>query len=287
MPTAAPQPVFRFAPSPNGQLHLGHALSALLNEKLAREAGGRLLLRIEDVDRQRSRPEFESDIRADLDWLGIRFDGPVVRQSERDTLYRVAFDLLEAQGLVYPAFLSRKAVAERQAAHAGWPRDPDGAPLFPPEDRERSVEERAERLASGEQPAFRLDIGKAVALTGLDRVTWQEAGQTVGADPAQFGDVVLKTRDGSWTYHLAVTVDDADQAVTDIVRGRDLFASTAVHRLLQGALGLPEPRYRHHDLMTDDAGLKLSKSKGAPPLRMLRGSGMTSGDVRRALGFVE
>jgi glutamyl-Q tRNA(Asp) synthetase len=283
----APQPVFRFAPSPNGLLHLGHAFSALLNEKLARVADGRLLLRIEDVDRQRSRPEHEAAIIGDLMWLGIRFHGSIRRQSDHAGDHQAALDRLTELGLVYPSVISRKEISERAAGVHGWPRDPDGTPHVPGDERAMPDAEHAALIASGMPHALRLDMGKAVRLATAraGRITWTEKGDQIEANPLAWGDPVLKSRDGSFAYHLAVVVDDALQGVTDIVRGRDLHQQTAIHRVLQIVLGLSEPRYHHHELVLDDVGEKLAKSRNSPSLRDLRAQGVSAEDIRKHLDF--
>jgi glutamyl-Q tRNA(Asp) synthetase len=286
-------PVFRFAPSPNGHLHLGHALSALLNADMARAAGGRLLLRIEDIDATRCRPEYEAAIYEDLRWLGLVWEEPVRRQSEHFADYRAALGKLDAMGLVYPSFESRAEIAAMAAAKeatAPWPRDPDGAPLYPGAAKTMSAAERTERVASGAPYALRLDM--QAALAGVPRLTWSETGVgpagetgTIAADPAAWGDVILARKDTPTSYHLAVVVDDAAQRATDVVRGRDLFQATSVHRLLQALLGLPEPRYHHHRLLTDAGGAKLSKSTRSTGLRELRAQGLTPADIRRIAGL--
>ncbi|MFZ5693170.1 MAG: tRNA glutamyl-Q(34) synthetase GluQRS [Pseudomonadota bacterium] len=286
-------PAFRFAPSPNGYLHLGHALSALLNADLARASGGRLLLRIEDIDRTRCKPEYERAIYDDLAWLGIRWEQPVRRQSEHFHAYRDALAKLEALGLVYPSFESRGEIAQMIAARGqDWPRDPDGAPLYPGGRAAMSDGARKARMAAGEPYALRLDMAAAVARTG--ELTWREAGQgpdgetgIVAAKPQAWGDVILARKETPTSYHLSVVVDDALQGVTDIVRGQDLFWSTSVHRLLQALLGLPAPAYRHHRLIRDEAGRKLSKSTQATALRALRADGATPSDIRRMVGLAE
>lgn len=292
-----PPPVFRFAPSPNGYLHLGHALSALLNAEMARAAGGRLLLRIEDIDATRCRPEYEAAIYEDLTWLGITWETPVRRQSEHYDDYRGALAKLQAMGLVYPSFESRAEIAalvaarETQSAFTSpWPRDPDGAPLYPGTAKAMPAAERTRRIASGAPYALRLDMAAALAHAGA--LTWQETGGgpagetgTIAANPAVWGDVVLARKDTPTSYHLAVVTDDAAQGVTDVVRGCDLFHATAVHRLLQTLLGLPAPRYHHHRLILDDAGGKLSKSTQATALRELRAQGVTPADIRRRVGL--
>jgi len=291
-------PVFRFAPSPNGYLHLGHALSALMNFDMARAAGGgRLLLRIEDIDATRCRPEYEQAIYDDLAWLGIVWEEPVRRQSEHLADYRAALAQLEGEGLVYASFESRSEIAALVAArereherHATWPRDPDGAPLYPGSAATLSPAERARRIEAGEAYALRLDMAAATARCGS--LSWTETGMaTAGerevtpADPAAWGDIVLARKETPTSYHLAVVVDDALQGVTHVVRGQDLFRATSVHRLLQTLLGLPAPTYHHHRLMLDRDGQKLSKSTRATGLRELRQSGAGAADIRRLVGL--
>ena len=282
--------VFRFAPSPNGYLHLGHALSALLNADMAAAAGGRLLLRIEDIDETRCRPEYEAAIYEDLAWLGIAWEQPVRRQSEHYDDYRAALRRLEAMGLVYPSFESRAEIAARVAALAPLPRDPDGAPLYPGDAKSMPAAERERRIATGAPYALRLDT--AAAITPSGNLIWSETGAgpagetgTITADPAAWGDVILARKDTPTSYHLAVVVDDAAQGVTDVVRGNDLFHATSVHRLLQALLGLPAPRYHHHRLILDAGGQKLSKSTAATGLRELRAKGATPADIRRLVGL--
>lgn len=282
-------PVFRFAPSPNGPLHLGHALSALINHGAARAAGGRFLLRIEDIDTTRCRPAFERMILDDLAWLGLDWEEPVRRQSAHFADYRAALARLDAMGLVYPAFESRAEIraliAAGEAAGTPWPRDPDGAPLYPGTARLLDPAERARRLAAGAPYALRLDT--AAALRRLGRpLAWQEEGEgEVPADPLAWGDVVLARKETPTSYHLSVVVDDALQGVSHVVRGRDLYAATAVHRLLQALLGLPAPLYRHHRLILDSEGRKLSKSTGAASLAALRQAGASPADIRRLVGL--
>jgi glutamyl-Q tRNA(Asp) synthetase len=286
-------PVFRFAPSPNGYLHLGHAYSALLNADLARRAGGRLLLRMEDIDATRCRPEFEAAIYDDLRWLGVTWEEPVRRQSEHFAIYRDALDRLIGQGLVYPSFESRaeiaRQVAERETKGV-WPRDPDGAPLYPGAAKSLPPKEREQLLASGVPYALRLDMAAALAKAGV--LEWQEQGSgpsgetgRVAAQPQAWGDVILARKDTPTSYHLSVVVDDAVQGITDVVRGQDLFWATSVHRLLQRLLDLPAPVYRHHPLVRDEAGNKLSKSTAATGLRELRAAGMTPTEVRQRIGL--
>jgi glutamyl-Q tRNA(Asp) synthetase len=284
--------VFRFAPSPNGYLHLGHALSALLNFEMARAAGGRLLLRIEDIDAARCRPQYEHAIYEDLAWLGMSWEEPVRRQSAHFDDYRAALAELDRLGLIYPSFESRGEIAALVAAretHAPWPRDPDGAPLYPGNARTLSPAERGRRMASGKPYALRLDMSAAIARTGP--LTWSETGDSdlhgaVAVAPQMWGDVVLARKDTPTSYHLSVVVDDARQGVTHVVRGQDLFWSTSVHRLLQVLLGLPAPSYHHHRLVLDADGQKLSKSTRATALRALREGGASPTDIRRMIGLI-
>jgi glutamyl-Q tRNA(Asp) synthetase len=285
--------VFRFAPSPNGPLHLGHAYSALLNFDLARKRGGRFLLRIEDIDPARCKPEFEAAIYEDLAWLGISWETPVRRQSEHLSEYRRALEKLSAQGLVYPSLESRAEIARLVAqrdVHGCWPRDPDGAPLYPGNAKQLSPEARARQIESGAPYALRLDMEAAVARAG--DLSWIEEGAgpegetgRITARPQDWGDVILARKETPTSYHLSVVIDDALQGVTHVVRGDDLFHATGVHRLLQHLLGLPEPAYRHHRLIRDEAGGKLSKSTGATGLYELRASGAEASNIRKQLGF--
>jgi len=286
-------PIFRFAPSPNGFLHLGHALSALLNFDMARAAGGRYFLRMEDIDTARCRPEFEAAIHEDLAWLGIEWEQPVRRQSEQLDDYRSALAILDARRLTFPSFESRAEIAHLVAdreSHARWPRDPDGAPLYPGAARQLTPEERQARIAGGDPHAIRLDMVKAMEWTGP--VHWSEtgmgpAGETgvMAADLAAWGDVIIGRKEMPTSYHLAVAVDDALQGVTHVVRGHDLFWSTSVHRVLQALLDLPAPVYHHHRLILDDSGHKLSKSTQATGLRELRAQGAMARDIRRMVGL--
>jgi len=288
---AMKQPVFRFAPSPNGYLHLGHALSALVDFEMARALGGRFLLRIEDIDAARCRPEFETAIYEDLAWLGIAWEEPVRRQSEALEAYARALAKLQSEELIYPSFESRGEVAQyvAQHSHVHWPHDPDGAPLYPGLSRKLSLEERAQRMAS-EPYALRLDMNAALERTGA--LTWVETGaepkrdhETRMAEPQKWGDVVLARKDTPTSYHLSVVVDDALQGVTHVVRGQDLYQATSVHRVLQALLGLPPPLYHHHRLILDAEGKKLSKSNRATALRELRQQGKTPADIRRIVGL--
>ena len=239
-----PQAVFRFAPSPNGLLHVGHALSALLNFDMARAAGGRFLLRMEDIDASRCRPEFETAIYEDLAWLGLSWEQPVRRQSEHLDDYRAALEKLQAMRLTFPSFESRAEIAHLvgdRDVRERWPRDPDGVPVYPGAARQMREQDRQARISRGDAYAIRLDMEKAMEWTG--RLHWNEsgagsAGETgdVLADPAAWGDVIVARKETPTSYHLSVVIDDALQGVTDVVRGRDLFWSTSVHRLLQALL---------------------------------------------------
>ena len=242
-------------------------------------------MRIEDIDETRCRPEYEAAIYEDLAWLGIAWEQPVRRQSEHYDDYRAALGRLEAMALSYRAYESRAEIARAASG-----RDPDGAPLHPGRNAILSESEIARRAAAGEPYAVRLDIAAALARTG--KVTWTESGTgpngesgTMAADPAAWGDVILARKETPTSYHLSVVVDDAAQGVTDVVRGQDLFRSTSVHRLLQALLGLPAPRYRHHRLILDADGKKLSKSTAATGLRELRAQGVTPNDIRRLVGL--
>ena len=280
---------FRFAPSPNGRLHLGHAYSALCNRDRANACNGALLLRMEDIDTVRCTPQFEQLIIDDMDWLGIAFDGSMRRQSAHFPDYEQALARLREMELVYPAFLTRRQVAEavNEAERSGrsWPRDPDGAPLYPGSERDWSDSHRATVMATGQPFAWRLDMGKALA-AARPVLAWHESGagpdgQTgaINAEPARWGDVILARKDTPTSYHLSVIVDDGLQAITEVVRGHDLFHATDVHVLLQDLLGLPRPQYHHHALLADESGRKLSKSDGDTALAALRESGLTAQEV--------
>jgi glutamyl-Q tRNA(Asp) synthetase len=285
------RPVFRFAPSPNGELHLGHALSAIMGYEQARAAGGRFLLRIEDIDTARARPRFVEGIFADLRWLGLAWEEPVVFQSARFPAYRAAADRLVDLGLLYPCFATRAEL--EAAAPAGGPLDPDGVPIYPGLYKGRDAGEIARRRAAGEPFALRIDMERALAhvrAMGAGDLAFTEldeagAPTNIVADPARWGDAVIVRKDTPASYHLAVVVDDAWQGVTHVTRGRDLYAATDLHRLLQVLLGLPAPVYRHHRLITDAAGRKLAKSARDTSLRALRESGATPADMRRLIGL--
>jgi len=285
---AMPASVFRFAPSPNGYLHLGHALSALLNFDGARAADGRLLLRIEDIDATRCRPEYEAAICEDLHWLGLDWEEPVRRQSEHFDEYRAALDKLERAHLVYPAFESRAEIARLVAARgADWPRDPDGAPLYPGNARELSAAERARKIERGEPYALRLDLQAALARLKKP-LAWSESGgapREVAAALERWGDVILGRKETPASYHLASVLDDALQGVTHVVRGLDLYEATSIHRLLQELLGFEAPAYHHHRLIHDADGKKLAKRDPSTTLRDLRAAGVTAADIRRQVGL--
>jgi glutamyl-Q tRNA(Asp) synthetase len=302
---AEPPIVSRFAPSPTGRLHLGHAFSAFRAHDLARAAGGRFLLRIEDIDPGRTREDYVAGIEEDLRWLGLDWDGAIVRQSQRLPLYAEALARLKSQGLVYPCFCTRAEIAASATAPQG-----DEGPVYPGTCRGLSLDERQRRMAT-EQHCWRLDMGAALAaITPSPRLRGEGRGEgesgaamsvlpipdssspnplprggegflcwhditagRVHADPLPQGDVVLARKDAPTSYHLAVTVDDAAQGVTDVVRGTDLFAATHIHRLLQALLGLPTPRYHHHPLLADAEGRRLAKRHGSTSLADLRASG--------------
>jgi glutamyl-Q tRNA(Asp) synthetase len=269
--------VTRFAPSPNGYLHLGHAYSALVGFYATRRHGGRFLLRIEDIDLGRARPEFEAAVYEDLAWLGIEWEEPVRRQSEHFSTYEAAIAELTDDGLTYPCFCTRKEMLAAGATHG-----PDGL-VYPGTCKELSASDVAARVKAGEPYALRLEVERAMARLDAP-LFWQEEeeGQVL-ASPATFGDVVLARKDVRTSYHVSGVVDDALQGITTVTRGRDLYEHTAIHRLLQVLLDLPMPHYHHHALVTDDAGQRLAKSKGSTSLRDLRAAGYTWQDILAAL----
>jgi glutamyl-Q tRNA(Asp) synthetase len=268
--------VTRFAPSPTGYLHLGHVRSAWEGWHAARESEGRFLLRIEDIDRGRCRAEFDTAILEDLGWLGLAWDGEVRRQSEYFADYRAALARLEAQGVLYPCFCTRKDIQAEIASAGGAPQGESG-PAYPGTCRRLAHAERTDRIASGIDYALRLDVAAALARTGpLD---WSEDGKRIAAEPQLLGDVVLARKDVPTSYHLAVTIDDALQGVTLVTRGADLFAATHTHRLLQALLGLPTLVYRHHPLLTDAAGRRLAKRDQALTIRAMRDAGATPAQI--------
>lgn len=277
--------VTRFAPSPTGLLHLGHAHSALFGWGAARERGGLFLLRIEDIDPGRCRPEFELSLMEDLSWLGLSWPVPVRRQSDHLDDYRAALDRLASSGVTYPCFCTRKEIEEEIARAGHAPHGPDGA-LYPGTCRHLSAGERSERMASGQAFAIRLDVARTSRLAGP--LSWHDGDAgTIDATPEILGDVVLARKDIPTSYHLSVTVDDALQGVTLVTRGRDLFHATHLHRLLQAMLGLPTPGYHHHGLLTNDRGERLAKRDKSVSLRALRESGRTPAEVRTMAGFPE
>lgn len=277
--------VTRFAPSPTGYLHLGHAFSALFAWHAAKQTGGRFILRIENIDGPRCRPEFEQAIYDDLAWLGLDWEKPVRRQSEHMADYAAALSRLAAMGLLYPCFCTRAEIAAEVARAPSAPHGADG-PVYPGTCRRLEAADRETRMAAGAPYAFRLDMARAVAITGS--LTWHDATRgEISADPAVQGDVVLARKDVPTSYHLSVTVDDALQAVTLVTRGEDLVQATDVHRLLQALLGLPTPDYHHHALLTDAEGRRLAKRDQAATIRALREAGNAPGEVRTLAGLAD
>jgi glutamyl-Q tRNA(Asp) synthetase len=288
------RPVFRFAPSPNGYLHLGHAFSALFGFQMARKLGGRFLLRIEDIDRERSQPQFEQAIYEDLAWLGIEWDEPPRRQSKHFDAYQASLERLEALGVVYPCFASRRDITLAFTAKRGEaPCDPDGVPIYPGLYRYAPRELTAKRIAAGEPYALRLDMEKAVALaqsklSGPIRFASFDESGPAGEHPTapeRWGDVVIARKGCPASYHLAVVTDDALQGVTHVTRGMDLYAATDIHRVLQILLGLPEPSYCHHRLIVDGEGRKLAKSHKDKSLKSLRAEGATPEAIQQMIGI--
>ena len=272
--------VTRFAPSPTGYLHLGHVRSALEGWRAARASGGRFLLRLEDIDQTRCRDEYAAAILEDLVWLGLSWDGPVRKQSEHFQDYRRALDRLEALAVVYPCFCTRREIRDEIARAGGAPHGLSGSP-YPGTCRGLDPRQRADKQHSGIDYALRLDLARALAVTGA--VEWAEEGEDGPrrklADPTPLGDVVLARKDVPTSYHLAVTVDDAIQEVTLVTRGEDLAMATHVHRVLQALLDLPTPRYHHHQLVTDAAGRRLSKRDRALTIRSMRKSGIAPAEI--------
>ncbi|EJM99244.1 tRNA glutamyl-Q(34) synthetase GluQRS [Phyllobacterium sp. YR531] len=281
-------PVFRFAPSPNGSLHLGHAYSALLNQKIAHNLHGRLLLRLEDIDRERCTPELEYFMLDELEWIGFSWEQPVRRQSEHFPVYQAALDRLIQMDLVYPAFLSRSGIRDEieRSNIDDWPRDPDGAPLYPHTERELSNRERQARISAGKPFAWRLNMDRAIETTGKPLV-WHEfiSHENIYARPQDWGDVIIARRDMPTSYHLSVVIDDSLQGITHVVRGKDLYHATSVHRLLQHLFGIEPPLYHHHRLILDESGNKLSKSRKDTSLRSLRQKGMTRQEICDLIGL--
>ena len=280
---AMSQTVTRFAPSPTGRLHLGHAYSALYAEAIARAAGGRFLLRIEDIDRTRCRPEFEADILDDLDWLGLAWEPMVRRQSDHSADYRAALAQLLKQETVYPCFCTRREIQREIERAGGAPQGGEGL-FYPGTCRHLSADVRNARMDAGDTYAIRLDAAAAAAFTGPLTFVDRSYGE-INVNPSLLGDVVLARKDIGTSYHIAVTVDDALQAVSCVTRGEDLLESTHVHRLLQRLLGLPEPDYAHHRLLVNAEGQRLAKRDKAVTIRSLRASGQSAAEVRAAVGF--
>ncbi len=273
----------RFAPSPNGLLHMGHAYSALFSARLAQDRGGRFVLRIEDIDTTRAREEHVRAIAEDLRWLGLRWQEPMLRQSRNMAAYKNALNRLHELDVLYPCTCSRKDIRRALAGKPDWPCDPDGAPLYPGTCKGQDI--------ARDDVAWRLDMQKALRVVD-GPLTWREEGAGPGGErgviparPQDWGDVILARRDIGVSYHIAVVVDDAAQGITHVTRGQDLFHASAIHRLLQVLLGLPEPVYVHHRLITGEDGRKLSKSLAATSLRALREAGMSAGELKRRLGF--
>ena len=280
-----PGPVTRFAPSPTGYLHLGHAHSALFGWRAARDGGGRFLLRIEDVDGARCTAEFEAAILEDLAWLGIAWEQPPRRQSEHMADYGDALNRLDRLGLLYPCFCTRRGIRAEIERASQAPHGPDG-PLYPGTCRDLDADARAAHMAGGRAYALRLDVAKAVASAGP--LTWldRERGE-LEADPASLGDVVLARKEIATSYHLSVTLDDADQGITLVTRGEDLFHTSHVHRLLQALLGLPVPEWHHHGMIAGPDGERLAKRHDAASIRALRQAGKTPAEVRALVGFAD
>ncbi len=276
--------ITRFAPSPTGLLHLGHAYAAATAWRRARAAGGRFLLRLEDIDPSRCRAEFADAIKTDLQWLGLDWDETVRVQSEHLADYRAVLDDLTARGLIYPCFCTRADIAREVEASASAPHAPDGSLVYPGLCRHRSPAERAARIAAGEPFALRLDMARAVAAVA-DPLWFEEEGEgPIRCIPAAFGDVVLGRKDAPASYHLCVTHDDALQGVTLVTRGEDLKSATHVHRLLQALMGWPTPLYAHHRLLTDPSGRRLAKRDRAATLRDLRAAGVTATTLLAMMG---
>ena len=274
----------RFAPSPTGYLHLGHAFSALTAWRRARAAGGRFLLRLEDIDPGRCRPAFSAAILEDLAWLGLEWDGPVRVQSEHLGEYRAVLDALAARGLLYPCFCTRAEIVREVERAVAAPHGPDG-PRYPGTCRALSADERAGRLAAGVPFALRLDLARALAAVTGPLVFEEEGEGEIACDPAAFGDVVLARKETPASYHLCVSHDDAAQGVTLVTRGIDLKPATHLHRLLQALMGWPAPPYAHHRLLTDAAGRRLAKRDRAATLRDLRARGVSAAEARAMAGF--
>lgn len=286
-------PVFRFAPSPNGHLHLGHAYSALLNQKMAREAGGKLLLRIEDIDTQRCTPELEAQMLRDLEWIGFEWDETPRRQSDHFEEYAQALQKLADLDLVYPSALSRgeikKLIKSKKDNGEDWPSDPDGSPLYPGTERDYNNTERLELISSVQDYALRLNINSAQKAT-LKPLFWTEKSsglnERINANPAAWGDIIIARKGLPISYFLCCTYDDGIQNISHVVRGKDLYHSTSIHVLLSEILGFPKPVYHHHDLVLDNDGQKLSKSLKHKSLKELRISGASANEIKDHLEFI-
>ena len=291
MPTSPP--IYRFAPSPNGELHLGHAFSAILNYELAKRSGGRFLLRIEDIDRQRSSKAYIDAIYRDLKWLGLEWEEPVRIQSDHFGTYRAAITKLEQQKLLYPCFATRKEIADAHGDKTEPQTDPDGASIYPGLCKGLSDGDIRARRSAGEPYALRLDMDKAIEhlkACGQWPVTYNEISehgqyQAIEVNPSRWGDVIIARKDTPTSYHLSVVVDDAIQKITHVARGLDLQPSTDIHRLLQIFLALPAPAYHHHRLINDETDQKLSKSAPSKSLRTLRDEGTTPDMIWRSFGL--
>lgn len=276
--------ITRFAPSPTGWLHLGHAFAALFAHDKAQSTGGQFLVRLEDIDGTRTRPEYVQALFEDLHWLGLTWQSPVRKQSDHFADYRVALNKLDGLGLLYPCFCTRREIQDEISRAGQAPHGPDGA-LYPGTCRERSADERAERMSRGQAYALRLDVHRAMTLVGRP-LTWRDRDHGLfTAQPAMFGDVVLARKDTPASYHLAVVVDDALQGITLVTRGQDLLEASHLHRLLQELLKLPVPEWQHHRLITDAQGKRLAKRDDAKSLRTLRDQGWTLEKVRAELGI--
>ncbi len=283
MTEPSPSPVTRFAPSPSGYLHLGHAHSAIFGWRAAKQNQGRFLLRIEDIDGARSTPDFETAILEDLAWLGLDWETPPRRQSDHLADYAAALTRLDGLGLLYPCFCTRKSIRAEIERAGQAPHGPDG-PLYPGTCRNLTEDQRRERRATGAAYALRLDVAKAVARAGP--LSWIDRGAgEITAEPLTLGDVVLARKETANSYHLAVTLDDADQGITLVTRGEDLFHTSHMHRLLQALLGLPVPEWHHHALIAGPDGERLAKRNDAASIRALRQAGKTAGEVRALAGF--
>jgi glutamyl-Q tRNA(Asp) synthetase len=275
--------ITRFAPSPTGYLHIGHAYSALIARETAQKAGGRFILRMEDIDGVRCKPDFEAAIYEDLAWLGMEWETPVRRQSDHMADYADALAKLDKAGLIYPCFCTRADI-KTEIAHMGGAPHNIGGPVYPGICSNLSDEKRETHLKAGREHAIRLRMEQAVDKTGP--LAWHDLGRgPIPADPLRHGDVVLARKDIPTSYHLAVTIDDAKQGITLITRGEDLVEFTDIHRVLQALLGLEVPRYHHHKLLTDAKGRRYAKRDRSLTIRALRAAGLSPEEVRAMAGF--